>query len=224
MKQLYQVDKDGKITMLISLEEYRRIMFKLSVDMDILYNPFINKFMNFDITFNHNGVKVAISSCNERGNQYLVIEEDNKEVVYEVMDDIYDTYFSQITLWVRYGIVLSSYLRENGMMTDEDMDKYCSCFFFPPILNGRTEWDVIEIRQDYYIHDMGGDEWCLYHWISGEEEECMNIYVTGDDIEMVKDKFRTILDEMGVEPVDKTTKWSNVTYNEDGTITLTKCG
>lgn len=223
MKQLYQVDKDGKITMLISLEEYRRIMFKLSIDPDIIYNPFINKFMNFDITFNHNGVKVDISSCNGRGNHYLVIEEDDKEVVYEVMDDMYDTYFSQITLWVRYGIVLSTYLRENGMMTDDDLVKYCSCFFFPPILSGRTEWDVMEIMEDYYIHKMD-DEWCLYHWISGQEEECMNIYVSGDDINMVKDKFRTILDEMGVKPIDKTTKWSDVTYNDDGTFTLTKCG
>lgn len=135
MKQLYQVDKAGKITMLISLEEYRRIVFNQSIDPDILYNPFINKFMNFDITFNHNGVKVDISSCNERGNHYLVIDEDDKEVVYEVMDDMYDTYFSQITIWNRYGIVLSSYLRENGMMTDDDLVKYCSCFFFPPILD-----------------------------------------------------------------------------------------
>jgi hypothetical protein len=141
MKQLYQVDKDGKITMLISLEEYRRIMFKQSIPPDIINNPFINKFMNYDITFNYNGVKVAISSCNERGNQYLVIEEDDKEVVYEVMDDMYDTYFSQIILWNRYGIVLSSYLRENGMMTDENIDKYCSCFFFPPV-GERTEWDI----------------------------------------------------------------------------------
>ena len=223
MKQLYQVDKDGKITMLISWEEYRRIMFKLSIDPDIIYNPFINKFMNFDITFNHNGVKVDISSANGRGNHCLVIQEDGEDVVYEMMDDMYDTYVSQITLWVRYGIVLSSYLRENGTMTDDDLVKYCSCFFFPPILSGRTEWDVVEIMEDYYIHKMD-DEWCLYHWVSGQKEECMNLYVSGDDIDMVKDKFRTILDEMGVKPVDKTTKWSDVIYNEDGTITLTKCG
>ena len=198
MKQLYQVDKAGKITMLISWEEYRRIMFKLSVDPDIIYNPFINKFMNFDMTFNHNGVKVDISSCNERGNHYFLIEEDDKEVVYGVMDDMYDTYVSQITLWVRYGIVLSSYLMESGMMTYEDMDKYSSCFFSPPILSGRTEWDVMEVMEDYYIHKMD-DEWCLYHWVSGQQEECMNLYVTGDDIDMVKDKFRTILDEINVD-------------------------
>ena len=198
MKQLYQVDKGGKITMLISLEEYRRVMFNQTIDPDILYNPFINKFMNFDITFNHNGVKVDISSCNERGNHYMVIEEDDKEVIYEVMDDMYDTYFSQITIWNRYGIVLSSYLMDNGMMTYEDMDKYCSCFFSPPILSGRTEWDVMEIRPDYYIHKMD-DEWCLYHWVSGQKEECMNLYVSGDDIDMVKDKFRTILDELNVD-------------------------
>lgn len=209
--------------MLISLEEYRRIMFNQSIDPDILYNPFINKFMNFDITFNHNGVKVDISSANGRGNHYLVIEEDDKEVVYEKMDDMYDTYFSQITIWNRYGIVLSSYLMDNGMMTDDDMDKYSSCFFSPPILSGRTEWDVMEIMEDYYIHKMD-DEWCLYHWVSGQEEECMNLYVSGDDIDMVKHMFRTILDEMGVKPVDKTTKWSDVIYNEDGTFTLTKCG
>ena len=223
MKQLYQVDKDGKITMLISWDEYRRIMFKQSIPPDIIYNPFINKFMNYDITFNHNGVKVDISSCNGRGNHYFVIEEDDVEVVYEVMDDMYDTYFSQIILWNRYGIVLSSYLRENGMMTDEDMDKYSSCFFSPPILSGRTEWDVMEVMEDYYIHKMD-DEWCLYHWVSGEEEVCMNLYVDDGDIDMVKNKFRTILDEMGVKPVDKTTKWSNVTYNDDGTFTLSKCG
>ena len=217
MKQLYQVDKDGKITMLISLEEYRRIMFKLSVDPDIIYNPFINKFMNFDMTFNHNGVKVLISSCNHRGNQHLVIEEDDVEVVYEVMDDMYDTYFSQITLWVRYGIVLSSYLRENGMMTDDDLINYCSCFFYPPV-GERTEWDVIEVRPDYYIHKMD-DKWCLYHWVSGEKEVCMDLYESGD-LKKVITTFRKKVDKLSGKTKKPTTKWSEVIYKEDGTFKL----
>ena len=137
----------------ISWEEYRRTMFKLSVPPDILYDQFISKFMNFEMTFNHNGVKVLISSCSndflteffpnlkhKTGNHRFVIEEDDKEVVDDAMDDMYDTYIGQITLWVRYGIVLSSYLRENGMMTDDDLNKYCSCFFFPPV-GERTEWE-----------------------------------------------------------------------------------
>jgi len=221
MKQLYQVDKDGKITMLISLEEYRRIMFKLSVDPDIIYNPFINKFMNFDITFNHNGVKVDISSCNGRGQHCLVVQEDGEDVVYEMMDDMYDTYFSQITLWVRYGIVLSSYLRENGMMTDDDLVKYCSCFFFPPV-GERTQWDVMEVRPDYYMYKVN-DQWCLYHWVSGEEEECMDIYGSGDVNDVIT-TFRKWVDKLSGKTKKPTTKWSNVTYNDDGTFTLSKCG
>jgi hypothetical protein len=80
----------------------------------------------------------------------------------------------------------------------------------------------MEVRPDYYIHKMG-DEWCLYYWVSGQDEICMDLYVDDGDIDMVMDKFRTILDEMGVEPPDKTTNWSDVTYNEDGTFTLSKC-
>lgn len=221
MKQLYQID-GGRYTLNINWDEYRQIMYELTIPEQVVFNPFIN-LIKSSYTFNHDGNTIVVRMTNHSGKGLVNISCDDINIMDLVIDDLYGHYKFQIEYWNMFGIPLVFHLKDNKVINDENIDYYSSVLFFPPILSGRTEWDVVEIMEDYYIHKMD-DEWCLYHWVSGQEEECMNLYVTGDDIDMVKDKFRTILDEMGVKPVDKTTKWSDVIYNEDGTITLTKCG
>jgi hypothetical protein len=212
-KQLYEKIEGGGYRLLISWEEYRDIMFKLRIPEDLVPNVFFHsikgKYLIDDIC-------VTLSVMN--GECTTTLSKDDNLIDKFICNDFSSFWLLQNKLWVSYGIVISSFITDENILID-----YCSVLFYPPILSGRTEWDVMEVRPDYYIHKMG-DEWCLYNWVSGQDEICMDIYVDDGDINIVKDKFRTILDEMGVKAPDKTTNWSDVTYNEDGTFTLTKCG
>ena len=222
-RQLYENIKGGGYRLLISSKEYRRVMYDIKNE-NVYMNPFIH-LIKGDYTFIHNDKTISVSIDIKNGvGKILVKDGDNIIMSYRRIKSLYRLYKVQMEYWNIFGIPMVHHLMGLNLLSDENLDLYRSVIFYPPILSGRTEWDVMEVREDYYIHRVGDDEWCLYNWVSGQDEICMDLYVTGDDIDMVMDKFRTLLDEMGVKPTDKTMKWSDVTYNDDGTFTLTKCG
>ena len=219
MKQIYQVD-NGKYTLNTNWEGYREIMYELTIPQDIVFNPFIN-LIKCSYTFKHNKKTILVEMSNHNGRGIVDISCDDVNIMNLVINDFYSHHKFQVNYWNMFGVPLIYHLMQNGTLTDENIDKYCSCFFYPPVGN-RTDWDVIEIRPDYYIHKIG-DEWCLYHWISGQKEVCMDLHKTGK-VDKVIASFRKKVDKITLKADKPTSNWSAVVYNEDGTITLTKCG
>lgn len=221
MEQLYENIKGGGYNLLISWKRYRRVMYDLKTE-NVYLNPLLH-LIKGEFTFIHNDKTILLTIGVKNGRGTFIVKEDGIVIMSRrLVRSLYTLHQIQIEYWNTFGVPLVHHLIMLGLLSDENLCDYCSVLFYPPILSGRTEWDVMEVRPDYYIHKMG-DEWCLYYWVSGQDEICMDLYVDDGDIDMVMDKFRTILDEMGVEPPDKTTNWSDVTYNEDGTFTLSKC-
>jgi len=220
-KQLYSIDKEGRIHMHITMHEYRRIVYELKTE-NVYMNPLIH-LIRGSYSFLYNDKIANVNIEINKGLCSLVVKDDNDNIILRSkrIKDLYKFYKVQIEFYNVFGEPLVYHLIELGLLNDENLSYYDAALFYPPIFSGRTEWDVMEIRPDYYIHKMG-DEWCLYYWVSGEDEICMDLYESGP-IDIVINKFRSILDGMGVKPADKVSKWTDVTYNEDGSFTLTKC-
>jgi hypothetical protein len=169
MKQIYTTD-GGKYTLHMDWMGYRRLMMELTIPDDIVFNPFIN-LIKCSYTFEHNGNTISVNMVNKLGRGYILITSGDIEIMDINIGDFYSHYQFQMEYWNMFGIPLVFHLKEGKVLNDENIEKYCSVLFYPPV-GERTEWDKTTPDED----------------ISSKK------------------------------------KWSDVTYNEDGTITLTKCG
>ena len=215
MKQLYQVD-GGKYTLNTNWEGYRQVMYELTIPEEVVFNPFIN-LIKCSYTFNHDGNTILVEMTNHFGRGIVDITCDDVNIMNVVINDFYGHYKFQVNYWNMFGIPLVFHLMENKTLTGENIEKYCSVLFYPPV-GERKEWDVIEVRPDYYMYKIN-DQWCLYHWVSGQKEVCMDLYGYGD-LKKVITTFRKKVDKLSGKTKKPTTKWSEVIYKEDGTFKL----
>jgi hypothetical protein len=139
MKQLYQVD-GGKYTLFTNWEGYRKVMYDLRVPEEVVFNPFIN-LIKCSYTFNHNGNIILVEMTNHYGRGIVDISCDDVNIMNLVINDFYSHNKFQIEYWIMFGIPLVFHLMENKVINDENIDKYCSCLFYPPV-GERTEWDI----------------------------------------------------------------------------------
>ena len=220
IKQMYTLDKEGRPVMNINWQRYRRVIYDIRTE-NVYLNPLIH-LIKGEYTFTHNDKTISVDIKIDRGICKFIVKDGDITLMSSRVKNLYKFNKVQIEYWNTFNIPLVYHLIDLGLLNDENLSYYDAALFYPPNMVGRTQWDVMEILPDYYIHKMD-DEWCLYHWVSGEKEICMDLYERGP-VDMVIDKFRSVLIGMGVKPPSKTSNWSDVTYHKDGTFTLTKCG
>ena len=219
-RQLYHQVKGGGYDLLISFKEYRKIMYEQRVSNDLVFNPFIH-LIKGSFTFIHEDRVISVTIDIVRGKASFIVK-DGDEVLMDIrrITTFYKFNKVQIDYWNMFAVPLAFHLKELNLI---DEVRHCTILYYPPILSGRKQWDVMEVRTDYYIHNVGDNRWCLYHWVSGQNEVCMDEYVSGDDINAVIDEFNIILDDMDIIPADESNKWWSVTYNQDGSFYTKKC-
>lgn len=196
--------------------DIRKVVKCLSINRSsISWYGFLKRFKRVEYSFDN----VVVRMYNRRESTLCItILENGKRVFSLELFDLYELYGFQVEYWYRYGIEFMKQLYALGYMSEADMQKYAAAIYFAPV-GERTDWDVIEVRPNYYMHKVDTAKWCLYRWVSGEDEESMDIYVIGEDIGVIKNKFREIVDKMD-DHIDSMKVWSDVIYNEDGTFKL----
>lgn len=80
---------------------------------------------------NKNGVRLSIT-----------VSEDDEVMDITKFDNIIPFKQYQSSFWFKYGIPLVYILRDQNIISHEEMLLNHNCFFFSPVTTDRTEWDI----------------------------------------------------------------------------------
>jgi hypothetical protein len=140
-RRLYEL-VEGSPRLLISREEYRRIMFDFGTE-GLYFNPFAHLIQSTFTFSNDDGTYLVVIKVN-RGVCTLSVTQDDIEVIYRQSKTFYDFYIVQKEYYTIFGVPLVFNLVECGIISKDKCDEYCSVLFYPPNVTGRTEWDYGE--------------------------------------------------------------------------------
>lgn len=116
--------------------DYWKEMFNLQVEDGLHFNPFSHHISCvFDFTWDDNTYRTEIRTSNGLNN--TIVSRGDELIMEITADNFYDYHKFQISYWNYFSIPLVQQLLDIGIITDEDMRKYCSVFFFPPIVGDR---------------------------------------------------------------------------------------
>jgi hypothetical protein len=139
-RQLYHQVKGGGYDLQISFDEYRRIMYDLRVDDDLIFNPFIHRIKG-SFNFIHEDKTISVTIGIDRGIASFIVKDGGAVLMNYRADNFYEFNSFQIEYWNMFGVPIVFHLKELDLI---DEDKHLTVLYYPPIITGRTEWDYRE--------------------------------------------------------------------------------
>ena len=116
------------------------------------------KKLDMNVQFDYEGRNILViieHKTNKNGTRLSITTSEDDEVMdMSKFDNIIPFKQYQSTFWFKYGIPLVYLLRDQNVISHEEMLINHNCFFFAPMTSERTEWDVPPIKEDKSVNGL----------------------------------------------------------------------